>query len=248
MAGPGRPWEAIGWERAPEIEAIDAADEAAAERTGRPDKKRVAPAAVASDLHQAVGVRRGARLEQDLMEASRAFERERYGDALRMLRRLVEEAPDVAAVRELLGLCLYREEKWADAIRHLDRFVELTGSVEQNPVLADCHRALRHYSVVEELWRELSSSSPSAELVVEGRIVTAGALADQGRLRDAVELLERGPISAKRPRGHHFRLWYALADLYERAGDIPRARDLFVRILQHDQEFADTSERLRTLA
>ena len=181
------------------------------------------------------------------MEASKAFERGRFGDALRMLRSLLDEAPDVAAVRELAGLCLYQQEKWAAAITQLNRFVELTGSVEQNPVLADCHRALRHYRQVEALWEELSASSPSAELVAEGRIVMAGALGDQGKLEEAIRLLERGPVSPKRAKAHHLRLWYALGDLYERAGDVPRARDLFVRIRSVDPSMADVGDRLRQL-
>jgi tetratricopeptide (TPR) repeat protein len=186
-------------------------------------------------------------MESALMEASIAFERERYGDALRLLRPLIEEAPDVAAIQELTGLCLYRQEKWAEALRHLDRFVELTGSVEQHPVLSDCHRALRHYGQVKDLWEELSASSPSAELVAEGRIVMSGSLADQGSLREAIALMERAPLSTKRPKPHHLRMWYVLADLYERAGDVPRARELFSRIAGHEPEFADVDSRIAAL-
>jgi hypothetical protein len=46
---------------------------------------------------------------------------------------------------------------------------------------------------------------------------------------------------------HHIRLTYALADLVERAGDIPRARQLFRRVADADPDFADVSNRLRTL-
>ena len=40
---------------------------------------------------------------------------------------------------------------------------------------------------------------------------------------------------------------YALADLYERAGDIARARELFERIRAQDPHFADVADRLRAL-
>ena len=183
-----------------------------------------------------------------LADASKAFERERFGDALKVLRPLVEEAPDAAAVRELIGLSLYRQGKWADAVKHLQRFTELTGSVEQHPVLADAHRALGHHSLVAELWEELAASSPGAQLVAEGRIVMAGSLADQGRLSDAIKLLERAAIDAKRPQVHHLRMWYALADLYERAGDVPRAREMFSRVTAKDNSFVDVAERLAALA
>ena len=181
------------------------------------------------------------------MEATKAYERERFGDAMKVLRPLLEEAADVPSVRELAGLCLYRQEKWAEAIKQLERFVDITGSVEQNPVLADCHRALRHYPQVQELWDELAASSPSAELVAEGRIVMAGSLADQGNLEEAIKLLERAPKGSKRARPHHVRLWYALGDLYERAGEIPRARELFTRVLSVDRELGDVAIRLANL-
>jgi thioredoxin-like negative regulator of GroEL len=255
-SAPGKPWEAIGWVREENVVAdfedntLDSTPTFESDDDSVESKRRrlpSAPEAVAKEVNSAVGVKRGARLEKVLMEASRAFERDRYGDSLRMLRPLLEEAPDVAAIRELVGLCLYRQEKWSEALRHLDRFVELTGSVEQHPVLADCHRALRHYSTVASLWEELAASSPSAELVAEGRIVMAGSLGDQGKLADAVALLERGPLSSKRPKLHHLRLWYALADLYERAGDVPRARELFTRVAKHAPEMADIESRIRNL-
>ena len=51
----------------------------------------------------------------------------------------------------------------------------------------------------------------------------------------------------KRVHEHHLRLWYALGDLYERAGDIPRARDMFDRVAKRDRAFADVAERLAAL-
>src|SRR5207249_1847774 len=83
--------------------------------------------------------------------------------------------------------------------------------------LADCHRALGHWPEVAALWEELRAASPGAEVVTEGRIVAAGALADQGQVRAAIRLLRKG-AEPSRPKWFHPRLWYALADLYERAG------------------------------
>ncbi len=244
-----RPWESLGWTREqpePSDESVESVDPDATVR--KRDRSAKLPETVTAEISKAVGAKRGVRISMPLLEASKAFERERYGDALRILRPLLEEAPDVAAVRELTGLALYRQEKWPEAIRHLERFAELTGSVEQNPVLADCHRALKHYGRVVELWEELAASSPSADLVTEGRIVMAGTLGDQGKLEEAIRILERAPSGGKRARGHHVRLWYALADLYERAGDLPRARDMFKRVAEHDPDLADVSARLANLA
>jgi tetratricopeptide (TPR) repeat protein len=94
----------------------------------------------------------------------------------------------------------------------------------------------------------LRQASPSAELVTEGRIVAAGSLADRGDLAGAIRLLEKARLDVRRPRPHHLRLWYALADLYERAGDVPKARQLFRRVLDHDRAFFDVAERAQTLA
>jgi hypothetical protein len=51
----------------------------------------------------------------------------------------------------------------------------------------------------------------------------------------------------KSPRAHHLRRAYALADLFERAGDLPRARATFTWILRHDPAFADAAERAAAL-
>ena len=199
------------------------------------------------DLKGAVAPNRIERFEARLKEASDAFRRERYEDARRILRPLAEQAPSASSVRELFGLTLYRLGRWAQAKRELEAFRTQTNSTEQHPVLADCSRALGHYAEVEELWEELRAASPSAELVAEGRIVAAGALADQGRIKDAIALLEAAAKPTKRPMLHHLRMAYALADLYERAGDLPKARELFGRVAASDEDFVDVQARLRAL-
>jgi tetratricopeptide (TPR) repeat protein len=214
----------------------------------RAPSRRKAPPPVVAEIAQTVGERRSARVERLLVDAARAFERDRFQEAWRILRPLVEEAPHVSAVRELAGLTLYRLGRWAQAAAHLEAFVRLTASMEQHPVLADTYRALGKPRKVEALWDELRRASPGADLVTEGRIVMAGALADLGDLRKAIALLERGPVSPRRPpEPYHLRLWYALADLYERVGDTPRARELFARVVSVDPELADTAERLSGL-
>jgi tetratricopeptide (TPR) repeat protein len=194
-----------------------------------------------------VGANRVARFEARLKDASDAFRRERYEEARRLLRPLAEQAPGASSVRELYGLTLYRLGRWAQAKRELEAFRTQTGSTEQHPVLADCARALGRYAEVEELWEELRAASPSGALVAEGRIVAAGALADQGRLDEAIALLEGGSRPTKKLMLHHLRMSYALADLYERAGDLPKARDLFGRVATTDPDFVDIQARLRAL-
>ena len=81
----------------------------------------------------------------------------------------------------------------------------------------------------------------------EGRIVTAGARSDQGDNAGAVRLLAQGFTFPKRPKEHHLRRAYALADLFERAGDVTHARDLFERIQRADARFGDVNRRLKAL-
>ncbi|MCX7621560.1 MAG: hypothetical protein N2037_12045 [Acidimicrobiales bacterium] len=198
-------------------------------------------------LARAAGGERAARLQNRLADAGRNFRSERYTEAARLLRRLVQEVPQVAEVRELYGLTLYRLERWRDAARELEAFRVLTNSTEQHPVLADCYRALRQWDRVEALWDELRATSPSAGLVTEGRIVMAGARADQGNLRGAIKLLEQRWRLPKRPTEHHLRRAYALADLYERAGHLVRARELFDWIARMDPSFVDARRRAKAL-
>jgi tetratricopeptide (TPR) repeat protein len=202
----------------------------------------------APQLVELVGPRRAKRLEGVLSEAATAFAAERYPDARRLLAPLVEEVPDLPEARELYGLTLYRLGRWKDAARQLEAFSELTGhSTEQHPVLEDCYRALGRHARVRELWEELRVASPSGPLVAEGRIVAAGSLADQGDLAGAITLLGKGFRLPKKPQEHHLRRGYALADLYERSGDLPQARTLFGRIAATDPDFLDVAERLSSL-
>jgi tetratricopeptide (TPR) repeat protein len=218
-----------------------------ARRSSRPESQDVDEDSWQADIVKAVGGNRATRFTQRMKDASRAYDAERYGDASRMLRQLAEQAPGAAAVRELYGLTLYRMQRWRPAVRELEAFQTLSQSTEQHPVLADCFRALRQYDKVDELWAELRASSPSAELVTEGRIVYAGSLIDRGDVRGAVTTLEQGFSFPKRAQVHHLRRAYALADAYERAGEVVRARELFQRIAAEDREFADVVNRVRSL-
>jgi tetratricopeptide (TPR) repeat protein len=202
---------------------------------------------VVDELASKAGTERGARLANRMADATYAYEKERYQEARRILRPLSEEVPDAPAVRELYGLSLYRSGQWAAAARQLESFRELSGSYDQHPVLADCYRALHRYDDAEQVWSDLREASPSGDLVAEGRIVAAGCRADQGNLAAAILLLEKAARKVANPQGRHLRQWYALADLYERAGDIPRARDLFNRIASVDPEAFDVRGRLRAL-
>ena len=186
-------------------------------------------------------------LNERVEAAQGALDRERFGDARRMVTPVVREAPDMTSAQEVLGLAQYRLGNWRQAAVALEAFRTHGGGVEHHPVLADCYRAMRKYGPIDELWEELKAASPSAALVAEGRIVVAGALADQGNLEGAIDLLRASERVPAKVRDHHLRLWYVLADLYDRSGDATKARNLFGRVLANEPEFADVQDRLRQL-
>lgn len=209
-------------------------------------KRRTSP--VANGARPVAPRKSAARVEEVLVKAARALDRGYEQDAVRMLRTVRDVNPDVPEVRELLGVALYRLGRWVPAQKELEAYVEMTRSTDQHPVLMDTLRAQGKHTRVQALWEELGAASPAPDIVTEGRIVAAGSLADRGKIVQAIKLLERGPVSPKRPAPHHLRLWYALADLHERAGDLPAARALFRRVSSHDPAFVDVAERLAALS
>ncbi|MFM7509538.1 MAG: hypothetical protein ACKO5A_08320, partial [Actinomycetota bacterium] len=70
---------------------------------------------------------------------------------------------------------------------------------------------------------------------------------DRSELASAVRLLGDGFRWPRAPREYHFRRAYALADLYERAAEVPRARTWFLRIAAADPTYLDVVERIDAL-
>ena len=188
------------------------------------------------------------RLLKQLQEAGEQFLSERFGEVEDILRPLIKKHPRVPDLHELYGLTLYRLGQWRHALERLQRFTDMTGAVDQLPVMADCYRALGEYDAVRRLWDELRISGPEPSVMTEGRIVMAGSLADAGDLAGGIRLLEQGPVRTKRARDYHLRLWYALSDLYERAGDHQRASRGFERIQKLEPGYADVADRLASFS
>ena len=210
------------------------------------------PTEVATEIRNAADVatpRQKERLVEQAEQAYAAYERGRYTDALRLVKPVAAEAPGVAAVRELAGLSAYRSARWREAARHLEALGTLEDSSEHLPVLMDCQRALRKPRRVADLWAELRHRSPDPDVLAEGRIVAASSLADSGDLQGAIVMLANSGASRslRNPSERHVRQWYVLGDLYERAGDVPRARQYFERVGKAEPEAYDVSARLAAL-
>ncbi len=210
------------------------------------------PPEVAADIRNAADVATAVHREHLVERAEAAYgayERGRFQDALRAIKPVADEAPRVAAVRELAGLAAYRSGRWRSAAGHLQAYGTLSDSTEHLPVLMDCQRAMHKPKKVAALWGELRQSSPDPDVLAEGRIVAAASLADSGDLNGAIAMLANAGASKalRNPSERHLRQWYLLGDLYERAGDVPKAREYFERVSRVDAEAYDVSERLRGL-
>lgn len=235
------------WVRVPDQRPARPAGGAAPRRPRAP----LPPALAAEIRTAAVGATAHHRevLVQKTEDAVEAYERNRYADAIRLGKSVAEEAPGVAAVRELVGLAAYRAGRWREAVKHLEAHREMTGDPEHVAVLMDCQRALGRPRKVADLYTDLRQESPDPDVLAEARIVAAGSLADQGDLAGAISLLGgAGAAKALRnPGPRHVRQWYALADLYERAGDIPKARELFARVQRADPGAYGVADRMEAL-
>ncbi len=243
------PWEREQWidEGSLRHEAEQAAQRAAEPaKTGRRKSLELAPEVV-HDLADAAPANRQARYQERLASAADALDRGRYADARRMVQPVLRDLPDLAFAHEIAGLSLYRMGQWRKAVAELEVARQLTNTVQHHAVLADCYRALRRYHDVDALWKELREASPEPALMAEGRIVAAGALADQGDLSGALKAMQKATEVPKKPKEWHLRQWYVLADLYDRSGDVIKARRYFKLVAEVDREFADVTERLRTL-
>lgn len=244
------PWEREQWidEGSLRHEAEAAAHRAAGEAPapGRRKSMELAPEVI-DDLADAAPAARQARYQERLASAADALDRGRFADARRMVQPVLRDLPDLAFGHEIAGLALYRMGQWRKAAAELEIARNLTNTVQHHAVLADCYRAMRRYHEVDALWKELREASPEPALMAEGRIVAAGALADQGDLGGALKVMQKALEVPKKPKEWHLRQWYVLADLLDRSGDVIKARRYFTLVATADREFADVAERLKTL-
>jgi tetratricopeptide (TPR) repeat protein len=234
---------------------VDTAEPVAVRRASSsraPAKEPILPSDVATEIRRAADAATAHHREVlvgRMEKAVAAYERGRYQDALRYGNELVREVPSVPAVRRIAGFAAYRVGRWRDASRHLGAYIEMSDDPDAFPALMDTLRALGRHAKVTAAWTDLRQRSPDADVLAEARMVAAGSLADRGMLPEAIELLaSAGAARALRnPSERHLRQWYALADLYERAGDLPRARELFERVAHVDVEAYDVLDRLDAL-
>lgn len=181
-----------------------------------------------------------------------------------------QEAPRSASVREALGVALYLEEEYRDALAELRAYRRLSGRQDQNHVIADCLRALERpvAEVADDVDAMLEDEDVPADRRLEGILVLAGRIADGGdlsgaravlrRADDVVHELDRGGIPPGDPDRSGsgdsglpdalLRLWYVEGDLAQRDGDRDTARRYFRELVESGEEAFDARERLQSLS
>jgi tetratricopeptide (TPR) repeat protein len=181
-------------------------------------------------------------------EAVDLLERDRAAAAATAARRAKDLAPRSGAVREVLGIALYRAERFREALRELLAYRRMTGRLDQNHLIADCYRALGAPEKAVDPAREaLKAARLPDDVRAEAAIVGASALADLGRYTEALSMVRASPSRERLSREFDLRVWYVTGDILERAGRRAEAAEEFRRIVRHDAGAFDAAERLARL-
>ena len=180
-------------------------------------------------------------------EAVDLLQRGRTAPAVAAAERAKKLAPRSGAVREVLGIALYRQERYRDALRELQAYRRITGRLDQNHLIADAHRALGAPEKAIEPAREAMRARIPDEVRIEAAVVGAAALADLNRFGEALALLRSFPARDNVASPFELRLWYVSGDILERSGRAAEAREEFRRIVRHDPQAFDAAERLARL-
>jgi tetratricopeptide (TPR) repeat protein len=158
-------------------------------------------------------------------------------------------APRSGAVREILGIALYQSERFREALRELQAYHRMTGRSDQNHLIADAHRALgAPEKALGPAQEAIRNRSVPEEARAEAAVVGASALADLGRLDEALTLLRGFSTQERTARPFDLRIWYVAGDILERAGRPREAATEFRKVVRHDPSAFDAAERLARLA
>jgi tetratricopeptide (TPR) repeat protein len=183
-----------------------------------------------------------------LEEAIALLERGRDAAAVAPAEEARRLAPRAAGPREVLGMALYRSERYREALRELQTYRRISGRLDQNHLIADCYRAIGAPEKAVEAAREALRSRIPEEARAEAAIVGASALGDLGRLQEALSLIRSVPSGQRVVRPFDLRVWYVTGELLERSGRRGEAAELFRRVVRHDPSAFDAAERLAGLS
>jgi tetratricopeptide (TPR) repeat protein len=205
------------------------------------------PDEIVKELHTTARPGKGEILVKVFADAAAAFQAEDFDEAIQLGDQAKHMALRAVSIREFLGLAYYHQGRWQESARELSTFRRISGTTEQNPVLADSYRAMGKPEKAVEYADEIVRGTVPDAVYFEGAIVGAGALADMDRLDDAIHRLEGLDLQPKVAEAHHLRAWYMLGDLLARKGRFTQAREWFEAVAAADPDMTDASERLEKL-
>jgi tetratricopeptide (TPR) repeat protein len=179
--------------------------------------------------------------------ARELLERDRGAAAVQAAEQAKALAPRSGAVREVLGIGLYRAGRYREALRELQAYRRITGRLDQNHLIADSYRAVGAPEKAVPVARDAVRARISEASRAEAAVVGASALADLGRYAEAVGLLRSFPVKSGATHPSDLRLWYVTGDVLQRAGRPREAAAEFRRIVRHEPGAYDAAERLAAL-
>jgi tetratricopeptide (TPR) repeat protein len=182
-----------------------------------------------------------------LSRAVELLDRDDSGAAVAEATKAKQLSPRSASVREVLGLALYGQERWQEALTELKAYRRMTGRADQNHVIADCLRAVGKPAEAIPLAEEALRAKVSNDAKAESVIVAASALADQGRFAEALAFLGRAKTREDVAEPYTLRLWYVRGDILVKAGRSEEGAEEFRKIMRHDAGAFDVAERLAEL-
>lgn len=159
-------------------------------------------------------------------------------------------APRAPVIREALGIARYLSGDFKAALNELRAYRRLSGSADQDHVVADCLRANGHPATeVGEVAQAMLTSDAPADRRLEAILVWAGAVADAGDVAAARAVLRRADRQLVDAAGEEARerLTYVAGDLAERAGEPDVARRAFARLAELEDDPYGAAERIAGL-
>ncbi len=217
-------------------------------RRQAPASQAALPRDVAEELQR---VTRPTELKDAVSRLARAIDLLERGDdgaAIAEAQKAKACSPRSVSVREVLGLALYGQGRWQEALTEMKAYKRMAGRADQNHIIADCLRALGKPADAVPLAEEELRAKVSNEAKAEAVIVAASALADQGRFPEALAFLARARTRDDVAEDYTLRLWYVKGDILARAGRTQEAAEQFRKIMRHDSGAFDAAERLADLS
>jgi tetratricopeptide (TPR) repeat protein len=206
------------------------------------------PRSLEDEIRATARPKQAERAVRAFQQAVSLMERGRDAAAVAPAREAKELAPRSSVVRETLGLALYRAGQFRDALRELQAYRRISGRVDQNHLIADSHRALGSPEKAVEAAREALRARVGEDVRAEAAVVGASALADIGRIDEALGLLRSVPAGRSGVKESELRVMYATGDILARAGRTKEAAEQFRRILRYDADAFDVAERLAAIS